>query len=364
MTSDQPIRRSVEVEYWVVDGEGRLTDPGPLADVPGTDRECVEPILEVKTPPCESTAELRTELFDRVGAVLEQADERRLVPLGTPIHATDIPQRPTKRADIQRAVLGEEFTYIHHCAGTHVHVEQQPGAAVDQFNAFVAADPALALLNSSPYFRGERVAASARSKLYRWLAYENVPQQGELWPYVTDQTVWTRRLERRYEEFCRRARETGVPRTDVVANFDPESTVWTPVQFREAFGTVEWRSADAALPSQAVRLADALAGLASRVRSSPVRIDGEAGRVTDEEVVLPAFDAVLDYSGRAVREGLADDGVAAYLTRLGFDPAAYEPLAGTFEDRETVTVEEARADRLAHAGRLERDVQRARSTAD
>ena len=30
------VRRSVEVEYWVVDDEGRLTEPGSLADLPGT----------------------------------------------------------------------------------------------------------------------------------------------------------------------------------------------------------------------------------------------------------------------------------------------------------------------------------------
>jgi gamma-glutamyl:cysteine ligase YbdK (ATP-grasp superfamily) len=355
----RPIRRSVEVEYWVVDSEGRLTAPGALVDAsPGVEREFVEPLLEVKTSPCETTAALRAELFDRLGRVLDRAAEldKRLVPLATPVNAPTVEELPSERTRVQNRVVGEEFAYVRHCAGTHVHVEQQPGEAIDQLNALIALDPALALLNSSPYFRGEYLAPGARSKLYRWLAYDDLPHQGRLWPYATDRAQWARRLERRYEAFETAAMAAGVDRRAVVANFDPESVVWTPVQLREAFGTVEWRSPDAALPSQVLAVADRVAAVTGRAARADVRIEGTTGELSEQAVVLPTFDAVLGYLEAAVTEGLASDRLRAYLDRMGFDVGAYEPLSPSVARGETVSVEAARRLRLEYADRLERDV--------
>jgi gamma-glutamyl:cysteine ligase YbdK (ATP-grasp superfamily) len=359
-----PIRRSIEVEYWVVDSEGRLVEPGALVEAAaGVEREFVEPLLEVKTTPCETTAELEAELFDRLGRVLRRADDlgKRLVPLGTPLHHEEIDELPSERTRIQNAVVGENFAYVRHCAGTHVHVEQHPGCAVDQFNTFVALDPALALVNSSPYFGGERLCAGARSKLYRRMGYDDVPHQGWLWRYLDDVGEWDRRLERRYDEFVARAVEAGVDRRTVESSFDPESAVWTPVQFREAFGTVEWRSPDTALPSQVVRLADTLAATTARVRDAGVRVEGDAGRVDDEAVVLPTFDAVLEYVEVAIDEGLDSRRLRAYLDRMGFEVGAFDPLSAEFDDRDRLTPDAARDLRLRYADRLARDVRRSRA---
>jgi gamma-glutamyl:cysteine ligase YbdK (ATP-grasp superfamily) len=354
-----PIRRSVEVEYWVVDGEGRLTEPGALVDASsGVEREFVEPLLEVKTTPCETTAALRAELFDRLGRVLERAAEldKRLVPLATPVNAPTVAERPSERTAVQNRVVGEEFAYVRHCAGTHVHVEQQPGAAIDQLNAMIALDPALALLNSSPYFRGEYMLPGARSKLYRWLAYDDLPHQGRLWSYATDRAQWTRRLERRYEAFETAALAAGVDRRSLAANFDPESAVWTPVQLRDSFGTVEWRSPDTALPSQVLAVADRVAAVTGRAADAEVRIEGETGGLSGEAVVLPTFDAVLGYLETAITEGLASGRLRAYLDRMGFDVGAYDPLSPAVACGETVSVEAARRLRLEYADRLEREV--------
>ncbi len=71
------------MEYWVIDDAGRLVEPGALVNAtPGAEREFVKPLLEVKTTPCETATELRTELLDRLGAVLRRIDEfgKRLVP--------------------------------------------------------------------------------------------------------------------------------------------------------------------------------------------------------------------------------------------------------------------------------------------
>jgi len=358
-----PMRRSVEVEYWVVDGDGRLTDPGELVDASaGVEREFVSPLLEIKTTPCGSTAELRDELFDRVGRVSRRADEldKALVPLATPLHDGELADLESERTRIQDRVVGDRFEYVRHCAGTHIHVEQQPGHAVDQLNALTGLDPALALVNSSPYFEGEPLAASARSVLYRRLAYEHLPRQGELWPYVEDTEEWARRLERRYEAFVTEAVTAGCDRGTVEASFTPEDAVWVPVKLRAAFSTVEWRSPDAALPSQVVRLADDLVDVVDRAVTTGVQIGGDEGRVTDDAVVLPSFDAVEARVEAAVRDGLEADEVRSYLERMGFDVDAYEPLSGELRDDGSLSTGEARQTRLDYADRLKRDIRQRR----
>jgi len=360
-TGGAPMRRSVEVEYWVIDESGRLADPGDLVECPGAEREFVVPMLEVKTTPCETTAELRAELFERVGGVLERADERGLglVPLSTPIAADSIRDLPSERTRVQDRIVGERFEYVRHCAGTHIHVEQQPGCATDQLNTLTALDPALALVNSSPYFRGKRLATGARSLLYRRMAYDALPHQGQLWPYVDDTEEWAERLQRRYDEFRGEATIAGIDPEVVESAFEPESAVWTPVKLRAAFSTVEWRSPDTALPSQVVRLADDIVGVVERATETEPRIEGRAGHLSDDAVVLPAFDAVEEYVERAIRDGLADDSLRAYLDRMGFDVDAYEPLAADLGGDGELTPAEARELRLECAERLEDDVRAA-----
>jgi hypothetical protein len=231
-------------------------------------------------------------------------------------------------------------------------------------NALIAYDPALALVNSSPYFEGGRLAAGARSELYRWMAYALIPRQGTLWPYVDSRIEWGRRLQRRYEEFVTEAVLVGFDREYVEDCFDPENAVWTPVQLREEFSTVEWRSPDAALPSQVVRLADDVASLVERLRDVPVRIDGDAGRVNDEEIVLPEFETVQELTKSAVREGLSSPAVRSHLDRMGFDVDAYDPLTAEIDGPEELSPAAVRRRRLAYADRLERDLRRTRSVAD
>lgn len=343
----------------MVDREGRLTDADGLVEAsPGAEREFVEPMIEIKTTPCESTEQLRTELFDRIRAVLQQADrdDKRLVPLSTPLNHDEIKELPSKRTDIQNRVIGEAFQYVRHCAGTHIHFEQQPGCAIDQLNTLIALDPALALVNSSRQFRGTAIAASARSKLYRWRAYDGLDQQGRLWPYATDTAEWDCRLDARYEEFLQKATAAGVDQSAVESCFDPESAVWTPVQLRAAFGTVEWRSPDTTLPSEIIRLADTMAGVVDQLRDCAVRIGGETGRVDDEEIVLPEFETICDYVETAIEEGLSAESIRSYLTRMGFDIEAYEPIATELAAQQTVTPAEARQLRLEYADRLRADV--------
>ncbi|MFC7135335.1 MULTISPECIES: glutamate-cysteine ligase family protein [Salinibaculum] len=359
-----PVRRSVEVEYWVVDDEGWLTEPGDLVEAsPGVEREFVAPLLEIKTSPCTSTGELRTELFDRLARVLRQATSqgKHLVPLATPVCEQSIENLPSERTEIQDRIIGENFDYVRHCAGTHIHVEQQPERAIDQLNTLIALDPALALVNSSPYFEREYLATGARSELYRWKAYETLPHQGQLWPYVDDMEEWAQLLERRYGEFVTEAIVSGFDRERVEEHFEPESAVWTPVKLREEFSTVEWRSPDTTLPSQVIQLADDVSGIIEHLVDADVHVAGTTGRITDEEIILPEFDAVQEYVAAGIRAGLSSSSVRSYLERMGFDVSAYEPMSEVIGSEGDLTASEARQLRLECADRLEKDVRQRRA---
>jgi gamma-glutamyl:cysteine ligase YbdK (ATP-grasp superfamily) len=351
------ISRSIEVEYWVIDEDGSLTAPGSLVESPGAEREFVEPMLEVKTPPCETMAELREQLLGRLRAVLTRANEqgKKLVPLATPIHAEEIADLESVRTEIQDRTVGPNFEYVRHCAGTHIHVEQVPGREVEQLNTLIALDPALALVNSSPYYDGERLAEGARSALYRRMAYAQLPNQGELWPYTANRTEYAQRIERRYEEFITQAVIAGIDRTRAEAAFEPEGAVWTPVQLRQQFSTVEWRSPDTAIPSQVLQLADDIVSTVERAVDNPVTIEGGRGSVSDTELTLPTFDAVREYVDAAISGGLSG-GVTSYLERMDFDVKAYDPLSPAVDCGDSIRPQTAREIRIEYADRLEADL--------
>ena len=353
------LRRGIEVEYWVVDRDGRLVDAEPLVDgSEGIDREFVEPMLEIKTDPCESTDQSRDELCDRIEDVLDRADsiDRRLVPIATPISREEIRDVPSDRTRIQNETLGDSFEYIRHCAGTHIHIQQLPSREIDQFNTLTALDPALALINSSPYFDGKQLASGARSELYRSMAYAEMPNQGELWPYCDTRGDWERRLQSGYAAFEAAAKAAGISQERIEASFHAETSLWIPVQVRRAFDTVEWRSPDAALPSQIIKLADDITSILEHLENTEVRIEGTEGRVTDDTIVLPEFDALTEYVEAAIRDGLQSTKVREYLERMTFDVSSYRPISHEIGGKSEISVDEAREIRLEYADRLEADV--------
>jgi hypothetical protein len=177
-----------------------------------------------------------------------------------------------------------------------------------------------------------------------------------LWPYAEDITEWTHRLEQRYKEFMAAAMIAGVDKATIESNFAPETTVWTPVQLRESFGTVEWRSPDTTLPSQILRLVEQVVTIVERLEDAPVRIEGQRGSLGAESIVLPKFDKLLEYVTAAIQDGVNSDMVQSYLGRMGFDVEAYDPVSQLIDGQESVTPEDARRLRLEYAARLEQDV--------
>ncbi|AEH35943.1 glutamate-cysteine ligase family protein [Halopiger xanaduensis] len=365
------MKTSLEVEYWVVDDDGDLVPPDSLLDVcDGIDPEFVEPMLEIKTTPCTSMAELRTEFRDRIATVVDAAREqgKRLVPLATPLSASpsEIPYREKRSTDLQRRIVGPGFDDARVCAGTHIHFEQS--SVVDQLNALTAIDPAFALLTSSSHYRGERILECARPYLYRRSCYGACPEQGQLWPYVDSVAEWEQRMDDAFGTFRERAIERGVDPDAFDEAFDPYEACWNPVRLRRAMPTVEWRSPDAALPSQVLQLAEEVRSIVAQAdaRGTAV-VDGDpdrAGAETGDDpnadsVPLPAFDTVEEITDAAIYNGLEDSNVQAYLRRLGFTPSNYEPLTTRLPDGQ-LTERRAKRLRLAAARRLEADLEQRR----
>ncbi|MFP8953451.1 glutamate-cysteine ligase family protein [Natrialbaceae archaeon A-arb3/5] len=357
---------SLEVEYWVIDDDGDLVPPGPLLDLSEQiDPEFVEPMLEIKTTPCSSMAELREEFLGLVEYVVDAAREhdKRLVPLATPLYATpsEIPYREKRGTSLQRQIVGPTFDDARVCAGTHIHFEQSNVA--NQLNALTAIDPAFALVNSSSHYRGERILECARPYLYRRSCYSACPEQGQLWPYVDSVAEWERLLDAAYECFRNRALEHGVDPAVFDDEFDPYTAVWTPVRLRNAMPTVEWRSPDAALPSQVLRLTEAVRSIVSHadargtVAGEPVTAEAERNVIADGgEVTLPSFDTVERITDATIHDGLEDQSVRNYLQKLGFTPSAYEPLAARLPDSR-FTKRRAKKLRLEAASWLEADLE-------
>jgi glutamate---cysteine ligase / carboxylate-amine ligase len=357
------MKTSIEVEYWVVDDDGKLAKAGDLVDVSEqVEGEFVRPLLEIKTTPCGSLEELRGEFVDHLRSAIEatRARNEHLVPLGTPLSDESIEYRPDERTAIQRRVLGEAFDHAKHCAGTHVHFEQDE--VVDQLNALTALDPAFALLNTSPYYRGERVAACARPYVYRKGCYADHPEHGQLRAYAESVEGRERRLQERFEGFERLADGAGIDEERVEELFEPDDTVWTPVRLRRAFPTVEWRSPDAALPSQILRLVSEMAPIVRRTGEAPVSVDDEAVGVDDDGITLPAFETLERTVEEAMAHGLESPDVIDYLERMGLSPSHYRPIGPQIDGRSEVSPRTARRLRLRYARRLERDVERLSTT--
>ncbi|MXV62845.1 glutamate--cysteine ligase [Natronorubrum sp. JWXQ-INN-674] len=359
------MKTSLEVEYWVIDDDGDLVPPGTLLDLSEQiDPEFVEPMLEIKTTPCTSMAELREEFVSLIGHVVDAAREqdKRLVPLATPLNASpaEIPYREKDGTDLQRRTVGPAFDDARVCAGTHIHFEQSN--VVDQLNTLTALDPAFALVNSSSHYRGENILECARPFLYRRSCYEDCPEQGQLWPYVDSVDEWEQRLENAYDGFRERALERGVDPDAFDAEFAPYDAVWNPVRLRKAMPTVEWRSPDAALPSQVLHLTEAVRSIVTHADARGTVVEGSesaAEREANGAVTLPDFDTVESITDAAIHNGIEDSSVRAYLQKLGFTPADYDPLASRLADTR-LTKRQAKRLRLEAARGLEEDLAKRR----
>lgn len=338
------MKRGLELEYWMIDEEGALTTPSrSLAELSFVEREAHPSLIEIKTDPHESQSGLRAELCDRLDRTLQiaRADGHRLAPVGTALEGVDSVEgacRESSRTDAQRRLLGDAFRHALACAGTHVHFEQVDPAA--QLNALLALDPALALLNTTPYSDGRRIATCARPYVYRRRCYAEYPALGQLWQYAESAEEWRQRLADTYERFTQEAMAAGVSEQIVEDCFDEATAVWGPVRLRDDLSTVEWRAPDAGLPSQALQLVGDVTPLVERA----------------SELDRPSFERLQQLTDAMIARGLTDRSVRQYLSGVGFDLEAYDPVGQQIDGRRQLSSRQARQIRRQLATRLEADL--------
>jgi hypothetical protein len=225
-----------------------------------------------------------------------------------------------------------------------------------QLNLLTALDPALALVNSSPYYDGERVATSSRASVYRLGRASQFSRYRDLWTYVDTVAEWEARITTEYKVLRAITNECGIADATFQTYFQPENAVLTPVRLRRVTPTIEWRAPDTALPSQTIQLVTDVADLLRQTEDKDVLIGDGAPGIGDEAITVPQFAELRKLSASAIADGLHSDAVRAYLTALGFDLSQYRPIAEEIDAGTTITAEDACALRLRYADQLDADV--------
>lgn len=329
-----------ELEFWTVDEKGKLTSCEKLTEkLDFAEEEFVKPLFEIKTSPHTDVEELKEEITDDVKKSIEAAERKgmHLVPTGTPLNSGEIETVRSERAELQEEIVGKKLRHAKRVAGLHLHFEKDNTR--EQLNRITSLDPALALLNSSPYYQGRKVANSSRNEVYRYRCYSDFPKHGQLWEYVDSVEEWEERIEKRFREFKSKARKKGISEEKIAGNFKPEDALWTPVRLRKKFPTVEYRAPDIALPSQVNMFVDDMF---------------EAMSSTGEKE-LPEFEKVKEISREAIQEGLTGK-VSRYLREQGFKTDKYQPLSKKIDAGENLDRKKARKLRLDLAHKMKEDI--------
>ncbi len=350
------IKTGVELELWVIDHWGRLCDGQEISDAhERIEPEFIGPLVEIQTEPHENELGLRRDFQTvlRTAIRAASAEGKQLVPLGTPLTASDAPAH-SERGRLFETIYGDGVQSAKNCAGTHVHFEKDD--VIDQLNVLTALDPALALLSTSPYYSGELGSDCSRAQAYRKRCGPEFRGYCDLWSYADDLEEWRERVDHMYEVFKQLSSERGVSPETVEEFFEPEDTVLNPVRLHECQPTVEWRAPDAALPSQIVQIATDVGQIVSQTGDKPVEY-GTPG-VRSDRIRLPEFSELRKLSERAIRSGLGTVEVRNYLREMGFDLSEYQPLSPQLNGPPTLDESEARRLRLEQAQRLRTDVER------
>lgn len=352
------MRLGMELEFWVTDRSGSLVPAEPLYSCEGVEAECIESLVEIKTPPCSSLEDLQRSVLRRLERAVRVADrhDRLLVPISTPMSAAPIEYRDTTRTRIQQAVLGSEFRYAA-CAGVHLHLEQVDPLC--QANVLTAIDPAFALTASSPYFDGDRVAGCARPLVYRRWCYRRFPGHGRLWRYVNSRDEWDERIDERFAAFRAAARRSGIDPATFDDAFSPETAVWSPVRIRDDLSTVEWRGPDIGNLESIFRLVARVIDLVRHGVHHGIRIGD--GPDHQHPLVLPPMARVRRVVDAAIAEGKTEPTVRSYLHDLGFEPTAYPPTMDTFDRGPSIDPPSAKRIRRRIARQFVNDLQALRT---
>lgn len=269
----------VEEELHLVDADTHQLTPAAAAvlermDLPEgrTGHEAYAAQIELRSPPCADTRDLRAGLAENRAA----AAAAGATLMGTGLHPTDTSERADIVDNPRYAEVAESMRDLFGRtpeAALHIHVGMpDPETAIRAFNGLRRHLPLLiGLAANSPWWFGrDSGLASARWALVRSYPGRGIPPAFDSW----DQ----------YEEHLARVAESGGP-TDY-------TLVWWDIRPHPRFGTVEIRELDAqASLDDSVALAALTQALARREAEAPA---------SD----LPPAEAISWSCFRAARDGL------------------------------------------------------------
>lgn len=343
------MKTGLELEFWVTDEDGGLDYAKPITDrVYFASQEFSKSMIEIQTEPHENLNSLLKEAVSKTEILTELArkDDKRVVPLGTPLNSGDVDVYESERFKIEQHVIGPEVKHAGRTAGMHIHFEKED--SLRQLNTLTALDPLCALANSSPRYQGEKIADGCRNKIYRNRACGNFPEQRKLWDYMDSQAEWCKKRKELFAEFKEEAVRKGVDSERFETFFQPENSVWTPVKLRSDYPTVEWRAPDTTILTEVIKLVKAVKPLVQKKKRSE----------------LPEFNRLKDISEKATDRGLSSKGVRQYIKDMGIEPSRFSPISKELDLPEKVTINEAREIRIRQANRLTEDLEEAKKMLD
>ncbi|MFB6208383.1 MAG: glutamate-cysteine ligase family protein [Candidatus Nanohaloarchaea archaeon] len=354
------MKKGVELEYFTVNPSGELVSAEPITgELEFAAPEFATCIAEIKSEPQETVEELREDIKKKTREAIEHAREHdlRLVPLGTPLKHDGIELLESERLEMMKQFNPEDIKIEKELAraGTHIHFEKEN--VKDQLNVLTAMDPAFAALNASPYHQGNNNASSMRNWIYRYSWNPKFPESVSLWPYTESVEEWKEKIREAFKKFKAGALEAGIPEEKFMEHHHPDRSIWTPIRLRDQFPTVEYRSPDATLPGEALKMVEDLEKVIRESQQKDVVIGGKAG-ITEEKVVLPEFEKVQRLSRVAAKQGLKSAELRGYLEKMGFSPGNYSPVVEKVENGSSIDREEAQTLRLKAAELLEEDVEK------
>jgi gamma-glutamyl:cysteine ligase YbdK (ATP-grasp superfamily) len=356
-------RAGLEQEFFLVEESGRPSKRADeflemcqaMTEAESGSAACFAPefvlsLVEVNTSPVYNLSDLEREYARNLQTALRTASALglRLYPLGT----YPLPLRPVTRDGldyrVQVGTVGSErFVDAGRCAGTHLHLELQPGTvdttaaisatastaareeALNVYNLATALDPALiSLSRSCPFFEGRATGLAVRTVHYRGHAsfewegvYTELPQVGALLPYAEDSEHLIRQQFDRYEAWLTAMDRAGVERRYFAeAGGDLLRPAWNPVRLNRQ-GTLELRGMDSNYPEVTLTAAAMILGTAERVRREGLRVVPDKGvrtfEVAKDVLRVPDFDLLNgELLQAAVTGGMQDEAVAAYLDSI------------------------------------------------
>lgn len=254
------------------------------------------------------------------------------------------------------------------CAGIHIHTEVETSPEYlfssrelqDKFNLSLMLTPMIAFA-SSPYFFGEHSATSMRGEKYYNNLYRDYPLNGGLPPVMNSSQEVLLYFKEATDFWVQKGVSVGLPEEDLTHLIRKKGASWNPVRWNRTWNTIELRALDSDridldcakfIWATSVMKRSDLKGEALQCLPVKGELSAEtvskAFTVKDGKVSILSTNAIRELFTRAIKDGLKDDLVVAYLERLSeFAQSAVEPqmrpLFGMLENmlkkRETTSLQ-------------------------